>query len=184
MLKMQTINEEREPMLESALQKEKIELEFKVSVLEDKIKEASRIHEEERKCLQCEMKAETDKHNQILNQLRDKIECPVCMEVPRSGPVPVCSNGHFVCKKCKTGFCPTCRVAMENGKSLLASIVIENIKHVCKFVNCEDTFTVDKLDTHEKMCQHRTVLCPYNDCEGEMGLSKLLDHLVRNPRKD
>merc|ERR1719154_873623 len=105
----------------------------KVSTLEQEIKDVSRIYDEEKRCLQLELKAEVDKRNQILNQMKDKVECPVCMEVPRSGPFPVCPNGHFVCKKCKTESeseaCPTCRVPMGNRKSLLASIVIDNIKH-------------------------------------------------------
>merc|ERR1719470_221816 len=46
-----------------------------------------------------------DKHDKICNQLKDKLECPVCLEIPRTGPVYICPNGHFVCKK--TEACPT-----------------------------------------------------------------------------
>merc|ERR1719154_668903 len=88
----------------------------KVSTLEQEIKDVSRIYDEEKRCLQLELKAEVDKRNQILNQMKDKVECPVCMEVPRSGPFPVCPNGHFVCSRCKSGACPTCRVAMGNAR--------------------------------------------------------------------
>merc|ERR1719154_219774 len=101
--------------------------------------------EEEKSYLKLELKEETEKHNQILDQMKDKVECPVCMEVPRSGPVPVCPNGHFVCKKCKTGACPTCRVPMGNNKSLLAGIVIDNIKHGCRFIKCEKSYAIDKV---------------------------------------
>merc|ERR1719186_2401780 len=60
-----------------------------------------------------------DKHKHLVDKLKDKIECPVCLEVPRASPVLACPNGHLVCKKCKTGSCPTCRVEMGNGRSLL-----------------------------------------------------------------
>merc|ERR1719318_1363201 len=50
------------------------------------------------------------KHSITLEKLKENVECPVCMEIPRAGPMFVCPNGHFVCKKCKTGSCPTCRV--------------------------------------------------------------------------
>ena len=41
--------------------------------------------------------------NEDVGTLRKRVECPVCLEIPRSGPVFVCKNGHFVCQKCKRG---------------------------------------------------------------------------------
>eukprot|EP00092_Neocalanus_flemingeri_P022888 GFUD01024815.1.p1 GENE.GFUD01024815.1~~GFUD01024815.1.p1 ORF type:complete len:292 (-),score=46.52 GFUD01024815.1:37-912(-) len=124
--------------------------------------------------------AKEKKFKDVIEQMKDKIECPVCLDVPRSHPIPVCPNGHVVCKECKTDSCPTCRVAMGNGKSLLASIVIENIDHECKFDDCEDMFAVDKLDDHSKVCAHRTVKCPHPTCSEKVSLAKLLDHLGKN----
>eukprot|EP00092_Neocalanus_flemingeri_P095082 GFUD01120956.1.p1 GENE.GFUD01120956.1~~GFUD01120956.1.p1 ORF type:complete len:342 (-),score=69.04 GFUD01120956.1:37-1062(-) len=124
--------------------------------------------------------AKEKKFKDVIEQMKDKIECPVCLDVPRSSPIPVCPNGHVVCKECKTDSCPTCRVAMGNGKSLLASIVIENIDHECKFDDCEDMFAVDKLDDHAKVCAHRTVKCPHPKCCENVSLSKLLDHLGKS----
>jgi len=118
------------------------------------------------------------KHKLIVGKLSDKVECPVCLEVPRAGPVPVCPNGHIVCKKCKKTTCPTCRVAMGNGKSLLASTLLENIEHRCKFDACEEYFALGKLDDHEKDCWHRIVTCPFIHCPDEkIALSKLGSHL-------
>jgi len=118
------------------------------------------------------------KHKLLVGKLSDKVECPVCLEVPRTGPVPVCPNGHIVCKKCKKTTCPTCRVAMGNGKSLLASTLLENIEHRCKFDDCEEYFALDKLDEHEKDCWHRIVTCPYISCpDKKIMLSKLVSHL-------
>eukprot|EP00092_Neocalanus_flemingeri_P087217 GFUD01110021.1.p1 GENE.GFUD01110021.1~~GFUD01110021.1.p1 ORF type:complete len:338 (+),score=71.96 GFUD01110021.1:91-1104(+) len=119
-----------------------------------------------------------DKHEHFVGEMKDKIECPVCLDVPRIGPVPVCPNGHFVCMKCKTESCPTCRVIMGDGKSLLAVTIIENIEYKCKFDDCEDYFTVDKLEDHYKDCYHRIVSCPADSCREQVGLSKLIDHLI------
>jgi len=113
----------------------------------------------------------------IVEKLKDKVECPVCMEIPRAGPVPVCPNGHVVCQVCMRGTCPTCRVHMGTGKSLLAITIIENIEHKCKFDDCEEYFHVDIVEEHIKVCPHRTVCCPKRNCKAEFGLSKLLDHL-------
>jgi len=103
------------------------------------------------------------------------------MEIPRSGPMFACPNGHFVCKKCKTGSCPTCRVEMGNGKSLLAITVIENIDHKCKFAECEELFAMEKLEAHEKVCKHRVVKCPLSVCGEEVALSNLVEHLGKKP---
>jgi len=114
----------------------------------------------------------------IVDKLKEKIECPVCLEIPRAGPVPVCPNGHLVCQECNRGTtCPTCRVRMGTGKSILATTIIENIEHKCKFVDCDDYFPVDKVEEHIKVCPHRIVSCPYGNCAAKVGLSKLMDHL-------
>jgi len=172
--------------LTSIMEKEKKKHEEEILVLETKMKETLIISEKEIKCLKLEietgntnMKHVTNKHKHVFDQLKDKVECPVCLEIPRSGPVYVCPNGHAVCKKCKTESCPTCRVPMWNGKSLLALTVIENIDHRCKFVECEDFFPSDKLKDHEKICKHRIVSCPSDLCNETIALSKLLDHLNR-----
>jgi len=172
--------------LTSIMEKEKREHEKDILVLKTKMKETLIISEKEIKSLKLEieagntnMKQVTNKHKHVFDQLKDKVECPVCLEIPRSGPVYVCPNGHAVCKNCKTGSCPSCRVAMGNGKSLLALTVIENIDHRCKFVECEDFFPSDKLEDHEKICKHRIVSCPYDLCNEKVALSKLMDHLNR-----
>ena len=44
------------------------------------------------------------------NILRKQVQCPVCLDVPRKGPIFACPNGHIVCQSCKRGKCPICRV--------------------------------------------------------------------------
>ena len=133
-----------------------------------------------------QMEAVEAMHNNIVENLvetvgrvREKVECPVCLEIPRTGPVFVCHNGHFVCKKCKgrEKSCPTCKESMGKGKSLLAVTVIENIDHKCKFVECEELFPLKKVEAHEKVCKHRFVTCPRRSCFEEVALSKVLVHL-------
>lgn len=117
------------------------------------------------------------KQTQFCQQLKDKLECPICLEVPHHGPVPVCPNGHVVCIPCKTELCPTCRQPMGSGKSLLANLVLEHVEQKCKFVGCDEELILAKLDQHEAVCQHRTVTCPYPNCGEKVSLSKLVDHL-------
>jgi len=118
-------------------------------------------------------KSKVTKQDHMLKELKDKIECPVCLSIPRNGPVPVCSNGHFVCIKCKRDTCPTCRTVMGTGMSLLAGTVLENIEHECKFVDCIENFCLEDLKKHEAVCPNRTVNCPHAKC----GLTTPLDSL-------
>merc|ERR1719186_346958 len=109
----------------------------------------------------------------LVNKLKDKVECPVCLEIPWTGPVPVCPNGHLVRQDCKRDTCPTCRVQMGNGHSLLVVTILENIDHKCKFDECDDYFPVDKVKDLIKVCSHRTVTGPYGHCKvKQVSLSK------------
>jgi len=129
--------------------------------------------------MEAKTKEVKDKYSHLVDILKDRIECPVCLEIPINGPIPICPNGHLVCSQCKTGSCPTCRVPMGNSRSLLAVAIIENIEHKCKFGGCEEVFPVDKLGEHVKTCKYRTVSCPHDLCDVEIELSKLLVHVKK-----
>jgi len=112
--------------------------------------------------------------------MKEKVECPVCLQAPRSGPIYVCPNGHFVCKDCKQRSCPTCRTQMGQGKSLLAVAVIENIEHPCKYDSCSLSLPLPVLESHEARCPHRTVSCPDGDCRSKVPLARLVSHLSQS----
>ena len=121
---------------------------------------------------------EAAKKKKLTQEVTDQIECPVCLEVPRIGPVPVCPNGHLVCKSCKTASCPTCRTAMGKGNSLLAVTILENIDHRCKLQDCELEFPLHEIEKHESGCKHRIVACPKKKCQAKVPLLKLVQHLL------
>ena len=41
-----------------------------------------------------------DEKSKFEAKLRKLVECPVCLKLPRKGPVPCCANGHVVCSPC------------------------------------------------------------------------------------
>ena len=43
--------------------------------------------------------------------VREALECPVCIDKIKSGPIYQCTNGHMTCKNCipKLDRCPICR---------------------------------------------------------------------------
>jgi len=125
---------------------------------------------------------DSNKNKKIVDTLLEKLECPVCLTIPRFGPTPICPNGHIVCSKCikDLRICPMCRVNMGHAKSLLAKAVIENIDHKCDFAGCAEQLSHEKLNAHAKVCSHRPVLCPYVTCHVKVGLSKLVYHMQVN----
>lgn len=52
---------------------------------------------EERDTVREELGRITRKYEDLVKKLKDKVECPVCFDIPKKAPVPVCPNGHVVC---------------------------------------------------------------------------------------
>jgi len=159
------------------------ELQNKISMLEkerDVMKKERDDIKKDRDAIGSSKEALEQKQNALTSKLRDQVECPVCLEVPTSGPVHVCPNGHFVCSKCKRASCPTCRGRMGSGKSLLAVSVIENIEHKCRHEDCVELLPLEEFKVHLKSCPHRNVICPAPKefCGKEMALSKVYDHIL------
>ena len=52
------------------------------------------------------------------------LQCPCCLTVPRSSPVPSCPLGHIVCTSCYNSLpsneCPTCRTEMRDNNFSIA----------------------------------------------------------------
>merc|ERR1719392_608768 len=120
------------------------------------------------------------KYADLTTLLRSSLECPVCLEVPISGPFPQCRNGHLVCPKCKRSECPICRVGLFDEKSLLAVKILDNIEHTCKHKGCNELFSRDNLETHMKVCPYRKIKCPApsKKCGVEIPFCSLLDHIL------
>ena len=105
--------------------------------------------------------------------------------------MPVCSNGHFVCRTCRDRIrqeavlpmepkCPSCMGILGNATSLLASRVIEKIKHKCDHDGCGEMVSFADLKKHERECLFRKVLCSgySGDCElDEVSFNKVDEHV-------
>ena len=85
----------------------------------------------------------TRKHDDLAEKLRDRVKCPVCLEVPSNSPVYACSNGHVVCVSCVRAKCSVCRTGMVLHNNILAVTVMENIDHQCK--DCKLCFSLEDL---------------------------------------
>ena len=110
-----------------------------------------------------------------------ELECPVCLLIPREGPVGACSVGHLVCKTCRKNVetCPTCRRPMpKDGTNTIVNKMIEEIAHSCKYskFGCEVKARLVELVDHESRCPERTIKCPYLKCNEEVQIKKYRDH--------
>jgi len=125
-------------------------------------------------------KALESKHQKLVDKLRERIECPVCLEVPQAGPISTCPNGHLVCSKCRSNSCPTCRSRMFEGKSLLAVTVLENIEHKCRNQGCDQLLPLTEVEAHKKVCMNRLLSCPATLCSERIPFCNLIDHVMND----
>ena len=119
----------------------------------------------------------------LVSHLEERLNCPVCLEVPTSGPIHSCPKGHLICASCfqgPTSRCPMCRTKMFETVSLLATTVIENMEHKCKYETegCEEKLVGSKVEEHRKSCDFRPVLCPSQSCKRIVAFAHLIDHLL------
>jgi len=119
-----------------------------------------------------ELVEEVTKYRTLMREVKAKMGCPVCLNIPREGPVPCCPRGHLICSGClekmKEGGqrdCPTCRGPMGEGKSLLAKVLVENIEHRCELKGCKEVVPFKKYKQHRMECKYRLVLCPGSNLE-------------------
>ena len=99
-------------------------------------------------------------------------ECPVCLELPRPGPVYGCHNGHHFCQKCQEElkFCPICRNRDLKCRQIVLEQTLKGL-HVneintyrCKHKNCAVSGRHDQLQQHEQLCLMRPIQCPIYSC--------------------
>lgn len=65
-----------------------------------------------------------------LEALKAHLECPVCLIVPKMGPIYQCRNGHLLCRDChpKMKRCPLCQIGLEkNLRNLLSEQLVSMI---------------------------------------------------------
>jgi len=114
-------------------------------------------------------------------ELKDLLECPVCLRVPRGSPIYQCARGHVVCSDCRPNVstCPQCRDPLGNIRSLVSEKMLEKLPAVCKFADngCQVEMLRSQLGDHEQSCAFRLVNCVDLACQQRIPVSRLLAHL-------
>jgi len=74
---------------------------------------------------------------EVTEKLTDLLECPVCLDIPRSAPIFSCRNGHLICAKCqpKLECCPICRSPDVGCRNGFAEKFVRNIFIIVIYVS-------------------------------------------------
>ena len=141
-------------------------LKEKQAIQEEKSKMAASAEKEKQEIMKERDEAKA-KYRSLVEQIEERLECPVCLIVPREASVITCKEGHLACSSCLHKWvaggrneCPYCRGELLVGvKNLLADLVIKNIDHECNN-GCGQRVAYDDFVQHQKKCQFRLVKCP------------------------
>ena len=81
------------------------------------------------------LKLDSEKLNSMIETQNLNLECPVCFNLPRPGPIYGCRNGHHVCQKCQKSIkcCPICRDPDVKCRQIILEKMLKGIgKHYLK----------------------------------------------------
>ena len=98
-----------------------------------------------------------------MEDLKEDLECPVCLDTPRRIPIFQCRNGHIICQICQPQLqdCPQCRITYGNEtpiRALTTERCIRKIPHKCRYADqgCQQPqMALTDLETHEQECEFR-----------------------------
>ena len=128
------------------------------------------------------------------SDLREILECPVCTQVPYKTKIVSCLAGHQICQTCYSKLtsepkeCPNgrCRYSSPPTQIRVLESLIRKAKIKLNCPNGGEGCLVEELkgvqlDEHVGECKFRRVHCPEADCQEEVILSLLDEHLADNP---
>ena len=116
-----------------------------------------------------------------LLELKEGLECPVCLQLPQQTPIYQCENGHIVCKNChqKLVNCPQCRRPLGKNRNLFAENFLVYFMKPCPFSKhgCQQKFLPDMAKGHQKSCRYREIVCFVPFCKQRISVNLIKKHL-------
>jgi E3 ubiquitin-protein ligase SIAH1 len=104
--------------------------------------------------------------------LKEHLECPVCLELPKSPPIYQCPNGHIICNIChkELKLCPQCREPLGKYRCRIAEELMDF--EPCPFAKhgCTDKFATNCGYDHEEKCPYREVPCTSRYCYEQVSI--------------
>jgi len=120
----------------------------------------------------------------VLTEIVETLECPVCLNTISKPPVYSCNNDHIFCGECHGQLrregkdCPVCRQPLPAKRAFFAEKIIAMVvTHKCQNEGCEFQAALPgQLETHQDSCQLRLVKCYI--CSASVTVQGLRDHVV------
>ena len=80
---------------------------------------------------------ENEKFVAAMEEKRNILQCPVCLETPTSIPIFRCNNGHILCSVCRShvNVCPECRIGLGDQRCLISEKIVTD-KLLSKVIKC------------------------------------------------
>ena len=115
----------------------------------------------------------------LMNSLNNILECPVCLTMVRTSPVPSCHNGHIMCSSCwnLTHLCPLCRVKLHETEkcfSQTANTLLQLVTLPCQYQDegCRAMGSREQMEQHARECMFKVFSqeedlsseCPASGC--------------------
>ena len=72
---------------------------------------------------------------------------------------------------------------MGGIRSLLATVVLENVEHECELADCREMVHFRDYKKHQEQCEHRLVCCPGLNCGKMVAFASVPGHLSSCPNK-
>ena len=134
------------------------------------------------------LKLDSEKLNSMIETQNLNLECPVCFNLPRPGPIYGCRNGHHVCQRCQKSIknCPICRDPDVKCRQLMLEAMLKGIsnrdgfKIKCKHDHCNVEGSLENIGEHENLCVAREIICPMSFrgvCQFKGNLRDFLRHI-------
>ena len=90
-----------------------------------------------------------------LQRVAKEMECPVCLEVPKTIPIFQCQQGHIHCKDChpKLASCPLCRAKISEARSSIAEKIVSSLAGFhptikCIKIGCKEALHSQNFEDH------------------------------------
>ena len=116
-----------------------------------------------------------------LAEVRDALECVICLEVPKNTRIFQCDNGHLLCNTCrwKVKECPICKVKLGKTRALAVEKVLSKCPKPCEFTDygCNVKLHLPDLDEHEKVCSYKPLCCPVLHCAKMIAKMEVINHM-------
>jgi len=123
----------------------------------------------------------------VLTEIVETLECPVCLNTISKPPVYSCNNDHIFCGECHGQLrregkdCPVCRQPLPAKRAFFAEKIIAMVvTHKCQNEGCEFQAALPgQLETHQDSCRLRLVKCYI--CSASVTVQGLRDHVFPHP---